>query len=223
MERAAYCDVDGTLAATTIVTPLIWLRKQTFSSPAYFLWMASLGVRGPWWLVTDRIDRGASNRAIYRQYRGMPVVETKALAERCYRECIKPRLFPAALKRLKKFQQDGVKIVLVTGGLDFLMRPLAVELDAECVAPGLVEHQGVFNGELDRAPLTGAGKAEIVRDHSRKHGVDLRQSYAMGDAMGDKDMLECVGNPIAVNADARLARFALDHGWQREKYSVLPE
>jgi hypothetical protein len=38
--------------------------------------------------------------------------------------------------------------VLVTGGLDFVMQPLARELGAEFYSPRLVEADGKFTGEL---------------------------------------------------------------------------
>ena len=95
---AAYCDVDGTLAATTIVTPLMWFKRRQLPAPLYGLWAATLCVRGPWWLVLDRFNRGASNRAIYACYGGMSAEKLRALQNECYAECIQPRLFPKALE-----------------------------------------------------------------------------------------------------------------------------
>ena len=216
--RAAYCDVDGTLTSTTIVTPLAWFKRNTQSSLGYRLWWASLLLRGPAWLLMDRIDRSASNRAIYSQYKGMSVSEVMALNERCYHECIKPRIFPRAAEWLREQREQGVKIVLVTGGLDFIMQRLAKDLDAECIAPGLLSDGDRFTGELNQPALTAERKAEAVRAHANRHHVDLANSFALGDAMADSAMLKCAGNPIAVNADTRLVGLARKYGWKVERF-----
>ncbi|MCY3021858.1 MAG: HAD-IB family hydrolase [Planctomycetota bacterium] len=216
--RAAYCDVDGTLTATTIVTPLIWYKRRLQSAPAHWLWLAGVPLRAPYWLLLDRFSRDASNRAIYSNYAGMSCARARELAVACYSECIRPRLLPRAQARLAALKKDGITLVLVTGGLDFILQPLARELDADCVAPALVERDGIFTGELRGPPLTGEHKADAIRAHAKANNVDLTQSYAFGDAIGDLLMLECVGHPVAINADQRLAAVARARGWQMEDW-----
>jgi alcohol-forming fatty acyl-CoA reductase len=216
--RAAYCDVDGTLTATTIVTPLIWFKKKTLSAPAYWLWMASLLVRGPYWLILDKFNRSASNLAIYSCYAGIKSATINALIDQCYIECVKPRVFPQALKQLDEFKRQNVKIVLITGGLDIIMKPLAKELGAELVCPALSEANGRYTGALNRAPLATQEKAIAVRAHAEANGIDLKESYAFGDAIGDLEMLECVGHPVAINPGKRLDKVARQRGWKIERW-----
>lgn len=215
---AAYCDVDGTLTDTTIVTPLVWIKLRALPPPWNWLWLASLLGRGPRWWVLDHLSRTASNHAIYANYRGISVAQTRALAGDCYRNRIRPKLFAQAVRRLAQFRDDGFSLVLVTGGLDLFMRPMAAELGAECLAPSLAEQDGVFTGQLTSPPFTGEEKARIVRQHAERHGIDLQRSFALGDAIGDLPMLECVGQPIAVNPDSRLAKIAFARGWKVEQW-----
>lgn len=213
---AAYCDVDGTLTNTNIVGPLLW-AKRCGPKPDP-LWLATLPVRGPWWWCLDQFSRRASNEAIYSNYRGMAVADVCGLAEEYYRQEIKPRFFPQALEFLSALRSQGVRVVLVTGGLDLFMRPLAADLDADCLAPQLEAVDGYFTGRLTTPPLTGVEKAAALRQHASRAAVDLPNSYALGDALGDLAMLECVGRPIAVNPDRRLEKIALDHCWRIEKW-----
>jgi fatty acyl-CoA reductase len=215
---AAYCDVDGTLAATTIVEPLLWYKRRLLSAPARAFWMAGLCVRAPYWLGLDHFSREASNRAIYSHYAGFDSARVKALAGECYNAEIRPRLLAQALERLNGLKEDGLRPVLVTGGLDFLMQPLAASLGADLIAPGLEERGGTFTGRLQDVPLTGARKPEAVRAHAQAQGIALDQSYAFGDAIGDLPLLECVGHPVAVNADRRLEAVAQARGWERENW-----
>jgi HAD superfamily hydrolase (TIGR01490 family) len=211
---AAYCDVDGTLTNTTIVTPLIWMKIRALPPPLNWLWLASLGIRGPWWWVLDQFSRSASNRAIYSNYHGISTALVRQLAEAYYRERIMPKLFPQAKQQIELFQREKVRVVLVTGGLDLFMQPMAQDLNAVCLAPSLEETKGIFTGRLKGPPFTGEQKALAVRDHAARHGIALPESFALGDAIGDLPMLECVGKPIAVNPDKRLARIAAARGWQ---------
>jgi HAD superfamily hydrolase (TIGR01490 family) len=216
--RAAYCDVDGTLAASNIVGPLMWYKRRFLSAPAHAFWLAGLCLRAPYWLCLDYFSREASNRAIYSQYAGLSVAGVRELAGECYNAVLKPSLFPQALAKLKALQKDGLRLVLVTGGLDFLTQPLAAELQAELIAPALEERDGCFTGRLQGPALTGAHKAEAVRAHAAARGIALAESCAFGDAIGDLALLECVGHPVAVNADGRLAALARQRGWQVENW-----
>ena len=210
--------MDGTLAATHIVTPLIWFKRRQLDAVERWLWLASLGLRAPWWLGLDYVNRSASNRAIYSNYVGLSCEKTKALAEECFKSYIRPRLFPQALERLCALRHNGYALVLVTGSLDFLVRPLAEQLHAEALAPGLEERDGVFTGALRNEPLAGRAKVSAILRHSATHNINLRESCAFGDAIGDLEMLESVGHPVAVNPDRRLAKIATQRGWPREQW-----
>jgi HAD superfamily hydrolase (TIGR01490 family) len=217
--RAAYFDVDGTLTATNIVMPLYWYKSRLCSAPAAFFWKLSLALRGPYWFILDRIDRAASNRAIYSNYAGMNAAEAKRLAQDYYRAELKPRIMPAALERVMALKRDDVSIVIITGGLDFVMQPLADELGAALVAPALADDGSIFTGAISTGAISGARKAQAVAEHASKHGVDLTASFAFGDSYeGDFAMLDAVGHPCAVSPDRRLARIAAARGWAVERW-----
>jgi phosphoserine phosphatase len=44
--------------------------------------------------------------------------------------------------------------------------------------------------------------------------VDLQKSYAYADSYADREILECVGHPVAVNPDRRLRKVAQSRGWE---------
>ena len=218
MPAAAYCDVDGTLTATTIVTPMLWFRRKR-GTWADKIWIASLPLRGPWWLLLDRLDRGASNRAIYGNYRGFDARWVRENAQACFEQCLKPRFFPKALVRLGELKRAGVKLVLVTGSVDFIMQPLADYLEAELIAPRLLEEGGKLSGKMSQEPLTGKEKFDAVVRHAAEHKIDLSASYAFGDAHGDLDMLNAVGHSIAVNPDGRVRKIAREKNWEIADWS----
>ena len=62
--------------------------------------------------------------------------------------------------------------------------------------------------------MSGEAKLRAVRKLAARYGLDLSRSYAYGDSSGDLQMLEAVGNAVAVNPTWRLARTARKRGWQ---------
>ncbi|MCW8131309.1 MAG: HAD-IB family hydrolase [Planctomycetota bacterium] len=218
--RAAYVDVDGTLARTNIVGPLIYFHRRIMQPILHKLWLATIPPRGLYWLLLDKISREASNRAIYACYAGLNAAQVKALAQDCHRDFWTPRLYPQALERMRALKAEGVAIVLVTGSIDFLVEPLARDLGAELIAPSLEEKNGCFTGNLNGPPLAGRHKEDAVRKHAREKGIDLAASCAYGDAIGDLPMLQCVGHPVAINPGSRLHAIARKRGWAVEKWRI---
>ena len=49
-------------------------------------------------------------------------------------------------------------------------------------------------------------------------GLDLGESVAYADSASDLPLLECVGFPVAVNPEARLAAIARRRGWHVEQW-----
>jgi phosphoserine phosphatase len=79
-------------------------------------------------------------------------------------------------------------------------------------------HDGVYTGRLVGEILHGEAKAEAVRALARREGLDLDRCAAYSDSANDVPMLSLVGQPTAVNPDARLRAYARKHGWAVRDY-----
>jgi phosphoserine phosphatase len=62
--------------------------------------------------------------------------------------------------------------------------------------------------------MSGGAKFRAVAELAARYGIELSRSYAYGDSVGDLQMLEGVGNAVAVNPTRGLARAARKRGWQ---------
>jgi HAD superfamily hydrolase (TIGR01490 family) len=218
---AAFFDVDGTLTQTTILHPLIWYQRAHLSRGRLAVWLAGLALDIPRMVMIDRRSRSRLNVVFFRRYAGLPADEVRAWHRRTFGENLRPRLYPAAAACLEEHRRQCHGIVLVTGGLDFVMGPLGEYLGAaEVMATHLAERDGVFTGELVGPPIADAHKGDLVRAYAEKHGIDLAQSFAYTDSQGDLPMLESVGRPVAVNPDRRLRRLAVERGWPVEQWRL---
>ena len=218
---AAFFDVDGTLAKTTIVHYYAYFRRRRLSPWVGALWQAWYLLKCLYFLILDKVSRDRLNIVFYRGYAGMDARLTKASAADCFRDVIEPRCFRAALKCVAGHLERGEAVVLVTGSVDFIMAPLADTLGVDDVlSPGLVERDGRFTGKLDSAPLANAEKARRIRAYAESHGIDLSESYAYGDSIADLAMLEAVGKPQVVNPDGALARLAQTRSWPIHRWTI---
>lgn len=212
---AAFFDVDGTLLNSNIVEYLAFFQKQLLPPWRWRLRIAGVIAKVPVYLALDHLSRTAFCRFFYRGYRGMEAPMMTDLAHRLFQEVIRPRLYMQALLQIDCHREQGHTIVLLTGSLDFIMRPLAEFIGAHhLIAAKLEERHGRFTGQLLEAPLSESGKAEAVFRFARAQGIDYRHSFAYGDSISDLNMLECVGNPNAVNPDRRLRAVARQRGWR---------
>jgi phosphoserine phosphatase len=76
----------------------------------------------------------------------------------------------------------------------------------------------VYTGRLVGDLLHGPAKAEAVRELAHREGLDLRRCSAYSDSINDLPMLLLVGDPCAINPDARLRARALLEGWPVHDY-----
>lgn len=214
-KKAAFFDVDGTLLKSTIVHCYVWMRSSQMPFFLKQLWLIGFLPKVVYYLILDSISRTRFNQVFYRNYRGLAVAEMKASATKMFEVYIRPKIFSEAESQIQEHKEEGTDVVLVTGSLDFIVQPIADYLGVDVVlAPQLREENGKFTGELTTAPLIGEEKAKAVHSYADQHEISLEESYAYGDSQSDLPMLECVGNPVAVNPSKALHQKALESGWE---------
>jgi len=225
-DGAAFFDVDGTMVSTNIVHQYVHVRRclaresrGAWGVLLHGLWRPLFYCGCVKYLYLDRISRSRMNVVFYRNYAGLDAEAVRACVEDCWERVLRPHLYREAVDCVRGHREAGRRIVLVTGSIDFLIRPLADYLAAELgmrvdlLARTIVEEGGYLTGELDGPPMGEETKADELSRYAVREGVDLSSSYAYGDSVADVAMMELVGHPTAVNAGGRLARRARLAGW----------
>lgn len=211
---AVFYDVDGTLVDSSIVYVYIY----------YALRLRGMGqrmrklVRGMALLPVYRAVELASgplfNRLFYANYRGVTEDRLILLGREIAREVLLPNLYPGATDRIEQAHRLGLKQVLVSASLEYVLRPFAEALGIQYVIGNRLEmDQGTATGRLLPPVLSGKSKLEIVRDFATRNNVDLQQSYALSASRMDAPLLREVGFPVAVNPQTGMARTAHREGW----------
>lgn len=226
---AAIFDVDGTLCATHSSTSLVWLRRRQQAAWRHRLWLASLLWRAPLALMADKVSRHLADRMVYAQFAGLSRQRLQDDARRCCDALLLPACFPDALAEMTLHRQAGRRLILLSGGVDEVLRPLALALGADLLAQRLVADGDRLTGGYRSYEVLDGGTAAVrqgenkllaLRRYAELNGIDLAASFAYGDSINDAGMLAAVGKPVAINPDRGLARIARSHRWEVRRWQV---
>jgi fatty acyl-CoA reductase len=216
---AAFFDVDDTLSSTNVIRTYLdfWLqglpRRVRLFRLAWFL------PKVPYYVLLDTISRARFSQAFFKNYARVERSGLDTWAESAVERYWRPRLFPQALERLRRHREEGHRIVLVSGGVEPVLRPLARLLEVDVlVAAELETRDGHLTGRLLHGPMSAERKAEATRRVGADLNLDLERSYAYSDSYSDRAFLESIGNPVAVNPDWRLRNLARARGWPIEQW-----
>jgi HAD superfamily hydrolase (TIGR01490 family) len=211
---AAFYDVDGTLIRINIVHAFAFYASRQASLFDSARRTIKTAASIPLFWAADKLSRKWFNEIFYRSYAGASEDRLEVLSEELFEEIIEPNIYPRAPELIAESRRAGVRQVLVSGALDFTMRPLARYLGVDDLIANQLEFVDNYaTGKLKKPFVAGATKAEIMRDYARTHGVDLAESWAYSDSFSDFPMLAVVGHPTAVNPDLRLRSIARSYDW----------
>jgi HAD superfamily hydrolase (TIGR01490 family) len=211
-------DLENTLVASNVVESYAWLAARHLPVGERATLTARILREAPTLLALDRRDRGDFLRNFYRRYEGAPADLLRADAAEMFHHLLLAKSFPAGMARVRAHRALGHRTVLITGALDFVVEPLRPLFDEVVCARLGQDERGRLTGRLDRLPPTGEARALVLAEYAAGEGLDLGESVAYADSASDLPLLECVGFPVAVNPEARLAAIARRRGWHVEQW-----
>lgn len=151
---------------------------------------------------------------------GLETETIKSEAER-FINIIKAKTSKNAIKLIESDKANGFMILGVTASPIEVASQISKALGFDQIIGTQVSTKdGRYTGKLIRPWPVGKGKAQIVQKLASKFYIDLELSKAYGDSELDIDMLKLVGEPIAVNPDNELEKYAKQHGWKIIRWQI---
>lgn len=213
-KRAAFYDLDGTLANSNIVYAYVYFALVLPKIRERLFRLGRLALLSPSYAIAEQIGRKFFNRYFYNNYKGISYQMLKLMGRRIANKALLPHIFNDARQRIEKGASMGLLQVIVSGSLDLLIEPLSKELGIDHYIANRLEYAGDrATGRLCEPILSDKAKAEAVCAFAEKHEIDLGASYAFGDSIADLPMLESVAFPCAVNPQRKLKKIALERNW----------
>jgi phosphoserine phosphatase len=198
------------------------LRLPELSAAAKARELADVARSLPRWLLTERRDRGAFLRSVYRRYEGARYDELLRIVDEEVTGTVLARLSAAAVRTVRAHRAAGHRTILITGAIAPLARPVAPLFDEVIAADLAVGPDGRCTGFLTSPPIVGEGRASWLRHRAAQEGWNLAASYGYADSASDLPMLRAVGHPVAVDPDIALSRVARQRRWPVEAWHAKP-
>ncbi len=146
--------------------------------------------------------------------------EAAALAarERFMQEVVRPAINTAAVDLVRRHQDAGDEVVIITATNEFVTRPIADAFGVrELIAVELERGAGGWiSGEIKGVPSAREGKVTRMEQWlaARKTTWADVDSIFYTDSINDLALLEKVNQPVATNPDDRLRAIAGERGWR---------
>ncbi len=211
---AAFYDLEGTLVSTNLVHGLYFYSKNQQGLWQSVVKTASTVASIPLFLATDQYSRKVFNDIFFKRYKGESEDRLKFLSKELFEDVLKPNVFPGSKELISKSRSLGLRQVVVTGAIDFMVKELMDYLEVDDFVANRLEFvNGRATGRLLPPVMASATKAMWIRQYAEREGINLNDSYAYTDSMSDLPMLSVVGHPAVVNPDMRLKATAIHHDW----------
>ena len=166
----------------------------------------------------ERLDIDAYVDFATAPWRDRGAAELAAASERFNREVVTPAIHDAARQLVRRHQQAGDRVVIVTATNEFVTAPIARLFGVgELIATELQrDARGRVTGAVRGTPAFREGKVERVRQWLQAQGSDWRTCERItfySDSTNDLPLLERVSHPVATNPAPALERIATERGW----------
>jgi HAD superfamily hydrolase (TIGR01490 family) len=147
------------------------------------------------------------------------LAEGRRAHERFMAEVIRPAITDGARALVRRHQEAGDTVIIVTATNGFVTRPIAQAFGVDhLIAIDLeTDARGEYTGAIAGVPSFREGKVARVEQWLADRGLrwpDLAHSTFYSDSMNDLPLLEKVDEPVATNPDERLATLAKTRGWR---------
>jgi HAD superfamily hydrolase (TIGR01490 family) len=222
MRAAAFFDLDRTLMAGS--------SGMHFARAAYRAGMVSRSQLAKWGLEHVRFRLRGSTDArtvqVLSQVRellaGVPERDIERMAPDLLAGVL-PRIYPPMLDEVRAHQDAARATFIVSAAGNGLVEILArvLGMDGGIGTRYEVGGNGLLTGRIVEPFVYGEGKVKAMREFADHHEIELAGSWAYSDSASDLPMLRAVGNPVAVNPDADLARIAAAEGWRVMRFEKL--
>ncbi len=217
---AAFFDVDNTMMQGASIFLLAkGLHKRKFFTTRDILgaaWkQAYFRVVG----VEDPEHVAEARSAALAFIAGHTTEELERLGEEIFDEAMAQRIWPGTRALAQLHLDQGQRVWLVTAAPIEIASIIARRLGLTGAMGTVAEHiNGVYTGRLVGEMLHGPAKGEAILALAEREGLNLARCSAYSDSYNDVTMLSLVGDPCAINPDARLRQHAREHGWRIRDY-----
>ncbi len=139
------------------------------------------------------------------------------LLKKYVEEVIKPMITEKARALVKRHQEEGDLVIVITATNSFITKPIAELFGIEnLIGTDPEEKEGEFTGKVSGLPSFKEGKVTRLEAWLKGKNLSLasfEKSYFYSDSHNDLPLMQKVTHPVAVDSDDVLSEYAKSKGW----------
>lgn len=218
MNKLAIFDFDGTLFTKDTLPYIgkVWKTQTTniFRYYLIYLQIAPALLLYKLNLISRKTMKVWAVNKFHKIFINMTENEIQKLFYNVY-HLIKPHFNPQIVKEIKAAQNQGYHTVLLSGCYSGLLKTIASYLKIDTVlGMELPIKNGMFDSTVPIPFIDGEAKQKLLEKTFSEENIDWQVSRSYADSIYDLPVLTPVGQPIAVNPEPQLLKFARDNHWQ---------
>jgi thioester reductase-like protein/phosphoserine phosphatase len=160
-----YWRVEGSLLDLTVVEPVAFFTWNAQSFAERFRRRGLIFLMAALRPLLYSTNRKFATRVVHATLRGVTRDRLDMLGEEYFQYKLKPRLKPRGAEKVQELLSAGADVVLVSQGLDHVMKPLARHLGARRVVANRLEFRdGTATGRLLEPVIRPRGAFARIRD-----------------------------------------------------------
>lgn len=145
---------------------------------------------------------------------GHNVQDIHNVGQEIYDEYVSPALWQGTIEIAQKHLSEGIEVWLVTAAPEDMATLIADRLGfTGALGSKAGIENGIYTGEMNGPLLHGREKAFAIEAIAKDRNFNLADCFAYSDSHNDLPLLESVGNPSAINPDAKLRIWATREKW----------
>jgi len=129
---------------------------------------------------------------------------------------LKAHLFPDAVALVKKHQENGDQVFLVSNALEYIVKEIGRYLNIDidnCIGTKLEVKDGLLTGHILGDMVYSSNKITVIRSAFERNQVVPEETWGYSDHISDIELLKFVDHPTAVNPDRQLKEEFETRGW----------
>ena len=161
------------------------------------------------------LDIFAYQRFVLQPLAGLSMEELTRWHEQFMREKIEPIILPKAQALVDSHRAQGHTLMIITATNSFITAPIAKRFGIDTLIATTPEiKNSTYTGDIVGVPCYREGKVERLNVWLAENEATLDGSYFYSDSHNDLPLLLRVDNPVAVDADDTLRKYAEENRWQ---------
>jgi HAD superfamily hydrolase (TIGR01490 family) len=161
-----------------------------------------------------KLDIGEFMLFQFREFIGRTPAEMAEHTKAHFESFIRDHCYPAALELVKSLRASGKPVAILTSTNTAIAGPVGAYFGIGSIMGTTLEViDGRYTGRIVGEYAAGPGKIAPAAAFAASFGLTPAEVAYYGDSINDRNILEAVGFPFAVNPSAALAALALERNW----------